>query len=92
MLVFATSTALTAVRWLIEAYVFVLIARALLSWFPMQSGSPLIGVVRALDRVTEPVLAPVRRLIPPLRAGGMGIDLSFIIVVIVLQLIASRLY
>ena len=32
---------------------------------------------------TEPVIAPVRRALPPLRAGGIGIDLAFTVVFIV---------
>jgi len=40
-----------------------------------------------LDRVTEPVLAPVRRVLPPLRMGGIGIDLSIIVVLLVLELL-----
>jgi YggT family protein len=79
------------VRYLLEAYVFILIARALLSWFPMHAGSPLLPVVRVLDRLTEPVLAPIRRILPPLRAGGMAIDLSIIIAILVIQVVASYL-
>ena len=73
----------------VELYVVILIARALLSWFPVHAGSPLLGVVRVLDRLTEPVLAPIRRLLPPVRAGGMAIDLSIIIAVIGVQVIGS---
>jgi YggT family protein len=79
------------VRYLLELYVFILIARALLSWFPMHAGSPLLPVVRVLDRLTEPVLAPIRRIRPPLRAGGMAIDLSIIIAILVIQVVASYL-
>jgi YggT family protein len=41
----------------------------------------------ALYRLSEPVLAPVRRLIPPARLGGMGLDLSFIVVFLGIQLV-----
>ena len=81
----------SVLAYLVEAYVLVLIVRALLSWFPSRPGSPLFGVVRALDAVTEPVLRPIRRVLPPIRAGGMGIDLSIIIVVIVAQVIVVPL-
>jgi YggT family protein len=36
-----------------------------------------------LFTITEPVLAPVRSLLPPVRIGGMGLDLSFMVVVLV---------
>ena len=77
--------------YLVEAYVLVLIVRALLSWFPARPGSALFGIARALDSVTEPVLRPIRRVLPPIRAGGMGIDLSIIIVIIVAQVIVVPL-
>jgi YggT family protein len=79
------------IAYLVEAYVVVLIARALLSWLPARPGTALYRVVRALDAVTEPVLRPIRRVLPPIRAGGMGIDLSIIIVVIVAELVVIPL-
>ena len=82
---------LSILAYIVEAYVLVLIARALLSWFPTRPGSPVHSVVRALDAVTEPVLRPVRRVLPPIRAGGMGIDLSIIVVIIVAELIVIPL-
>jgi len=82
---------LTVLEWIIEAYVIILVLRALLSWFPISSGSPLQPVETVLVRATEPVLAPVRKLIPPIRMGGGGIDLSLIIVIVVLELVARLL-
>lgn len=76
---------------LVELYVVILIVRALLSWFPVAPGSGFERVIRALDRVTEPVLRPVRRILPPVRAGGMAIDLSIIVVVLFAQLVLLRL-
>ena len=77
--------------YLIELYVIVLIVRALLSWFPVRPGSPFERVIRVLDAITEPVLRPIRRLLPPIRAGGMGIDLSILVVVIVAQVVVVPL-
>ncbi len=74
---------------LAQVYVVILIARALVSWFPVHPGTPFFGVVRALDAVTEPVLRPIRRMLPPVRAGGMAIDLSIIVAVIGLQIVAA---
>jgi YggT family protein len=82
---------LNILAYLVEAYVVVLIARALLSWLPAHPGSMLFRLVRALDSITEPVLRPIRRVLPPIRAGGMGIDLSIIIVVIVAELVVIPL-
>lgn len=65
----------------------VLFPRAILSWFPARPGTTLASINSLLWRLTEPVLAPVRRMLPPVRAGGMGIDLSFIIVFLGIQLL-----
>ena len=61
---------------------FVLFLRAVLSWFPVRGGGFVAQVQRVLFDITEPVLAPVRRLIPP---AGM-FDLSFMVVFFVLML------
>jgi YggT family protein len=76
---------------LVELYVIILIVRALLSWFPTAPGSGFAKLLRGLDAITEPVLRPVRRLLPPIRAGGMGIDLSVIVVILVAELIVIPL-
>ena len=69
-----------------EIYVLILFARAILSWFPYDPHSPLNGVRRVIFTLTEPVLAPFRRLIPPI---GM-IDISFLVAIIVVQLIVTN--
>ena len=68
---------------LAEIYVVILFVRAILSWFPYDPSSPLNGVRRVVFAITEPVLAPFRRFIPPI---GM-IDISFLICILVLQLV-----
>ncbi len=89
MVTFGVVSGVQIVRDVLELYVVILIARALLSWFPIHGDSALVPVVRVLDRLTEPVLAPIRRILPPMRAGGMAIDLSIIVAVIVIQIVAS---
>ena len=41
--------------------IFAIVARALLSWFIRDPRNP---VIVALDQVTEPILAPLRRVMP----------------------------
>jgi YggT family protein len=66
-------------------YVLVLIARAILSWFPIGPESGFAPIVRFLYAVTEPVLAPLRRVIPPL-----GIfDMSFLVALIGIEIFTS---
>jgi YggT family protein len=48
-------------------------------------------VLDVLDDVTEPVLRPLRALIPPIRAGGMGLDLSIIVAFVILAVLRTAL-
>jgi YggT family protein len=69
-----------------------LLARVIMSWSVMLVGPSTAGSFRArltsgVMALTEPVLAPVRRVIPPLRLGGMAIDLSFVVVFFVVVLL-----
>lgn len=59
-------------------------ARAIVSWFNMDPRSPLIQI---LDAVTEPILDPIRRIMPRL---GM-IDLSPLIAILLLQFVSNGL-
>ena len=70
-----------------QIYVLVLVLRAVFSFFPLSPGSPLASVYSFIFTITEPVLAPLRRVIPPLSFGGMGIDMSFLVVFFAFQLI-----
>jgi YggT family protein len=76
---------------LLLVYLFVLFARIILSWFPIQPGSVLAGAYRILFDLTEPVLGPVRGLIPPIGGSGMALDLSPIIVVVGISILRGTL-
>ena len=58
----------------------VLVARIIMSWFPIQPNTGMASIYAFLHAVTEPVLGPIRRIIPPIGMGGMGLDLSPLIV------------
>lgn len=79
------------VHLLLQLYVILLFGRIILSWFPITPGSAIEPVARFLYQVTEPVLGPVRRALPPLRMGGMGLDLSPLIVLVGIQVLAQLL-
>ena len=61
---------------LLIAYILILFGRMIFSWMPPTSGGTAT-VARLLYDLTEPVLAPMRRVIPPV---GM-FDLSFTVLV-----------
>ena len=76
---------MTLIHDLIYLYIWVFIIAALLSWFPSQSSQGgLASTKRFLARLTEPVLRPLRQILPRPNFGGVGIDLSVIVAIILL--------
>lgn len=71
--------------WIIQLLVIAIIARALLSWVDPQGRNP---ITQFLDQITEPILRPIRNLM----GGGIGgFDLSPIIAILLLQVLARAL-
>jgi len=70
--------AATIIDYVLWAYVWIFIIRALLSWV---SPDPYNPIVRTIYAVTEPVLSPLRRKLP-LYAGS--IDFSVIVAVLII--------
>ena len=67
----------------LQIFSFAFIARAILSWFSIGPNSSIYPVWSAIYRMTEPILAPVRRVLPPMG----GIDLSIFLVIIAINVI-----
>ena len=92
----AQSALMDIVCVVLTAYTIILFIRVLVSWAflfgfrPPYSG-PLRTILDLLDDVTEPVLRPLRALIPPIRAGGVGLDLSIIIAFVILAVVRTAL-
>ena len=72
---------------ILSLYLLVLVARAIFSFFPVTPGTALAQINEVLFRLTEPILGPVRRVIP---AVGM-FDLSFLVVVLALNVLRQML-
>ena len=68
-------------------YVLIVIARTISTFFPISSGSPLLPVVDFLYKATEPVFAPIRRVLP---AVG-PFDFTPVVVIIGVNVIARIL-
>jgi YggT family protein len=72
-------------------YLVILVLRAVASWIEMLGRipyrSPLRTVIDVLHRLTDPLLRPIGRVVPPLRMGGMGIDLAFIILFVIVVVV-----
>ena len=69
---------------LIEVYYWILLARVLLSWIIQD---PSNRFYQFLYGITEPLLAPIRRILP-----SMGLDISPIVLFLALRLISGLLY
>uniref|UniRef100_A0A7C3QSK1 YggT family protein n=1 Tax=Leptospirillum ferriphilum TaxID=178606 RepID=A0A7C3QSK1_9BACT len=76
-----------AIDRLLTLYSWIIIIRALISWVSPDPSNP---VVRILHQITEPVLAPLRRLVPPEKLAGM--DISPLIAIFLIQVIQHFLY
>jgi YggT family protein len=70
--------------WLVNIYTLVLLVYAVFSWIPDLRGS---RVEIVLANFVEPVLMPIRRVIPPIG----GIEIAFLILLLVLQLVIRPL-
>jgi YggT family protein len=78
------------VDYLLGFYVFILLAAAILSWLiafdVINVRNNLVGsLVHALSALTDPVLAPLRRIIPPVG----GLDLAVLVLFLIIQFIRA---
>jgi YggT family protein len=69
---------------LIDLYSLVVLVAVIVSWVALDRRNPLVTITRAL---TEPVLAPIRNLLPSMG----GLDLSPMVLLIALQLLKGLL-
>ncbi len=73
----------------LQIYWIVVVARIVMEWIPVSYDHPLARVRSALRSATEPVLGPLRAMLPPVRLGGVGLDLSPIILLVGLSLLTG---
>lgn len=72
------------VGYVVQFLAFAILGRALISWFPIDKDGP---IVQFLNTVTEPILEPLRKVIPPI---GM-IDITPMVAMFLLFFISSTL-
>ena len=80
--------------WILQVFLIALFARVILDYVRMFSTQwrprgIILGLAEAIYGMTDPVMRIVRRFIPPLRLGPVAVDLSFILVFIVTQILIS---
>ena len=59
----------------------------MLSWFPLDPNGFMATVAGFLYMLTDPVLGPLRRMLPAVRLGSVALDLSPIVVIIGIQIL-----
>ncbi|MFI1919086.1 YggT family protein [Nocardia sp. NPDC020380] len=83
----------TVLGWLLTVFLLILIVRLIVDWVQTLSRgdvAPWTYKVRAFTyRVTEPVIAPLRRALPPVRLGSVSLDLAFTIIFILVLVLRS---
>jgi len=62
-----------------------------MSWVRVEPGTSVASIYSVLFNLTEPVLGPLRRAIPPVRLGMAALDLSPLIVLIGIQLLQGSI-
>ena len=81
---------------LLYLFLLVLFAYSILSWLTFSGrlayDSPVFKIQRVLASICEPVLRPIRRLIPPVQVGGVGLDLSVLIVFLVIEVLVNTVF
>ena len=72
---------------LVDLFVVLIFVRIVLSWFPVDPRGPVGQVSRIVAAVTDPVMEPVRRMMPSLGP----LDLSPVVVLLFLQIVVQGL-
>jgi YggT family protein len=76
------------VQLLFDLYVIVLLARVVLSWVQADPRNPIVNLI---NQLTEPLLAPIRRLLPQTGPVDFSPMVAFIVVLIAEQVVLSLL-
>lgn len=75
-------------------YLLVLFARLILSWVQVFSRDwrprgPVLVVAETVYSLTDPPLTALRRILPPIRIGGVALDLAFFVLVLVVYILLA---
>jgi len=87
---------LALIGFLLYLFLLVLLAYSILSWVTvtgrMSFDSPVFKIQQILGKICEPVLNPVRRVVPTVQVGGVGLDLSVLIVFLVISVLTNTVF
>lgn len=77
--------------WLLSFYFLVLIIRLIFDWVQVFSRSwrpsgIVLVIAETVYSLTDPPIRALRRLIPPLRLGGVALDLAFLVLILAVSI------
>jgi YggT family protein len=78
---------MSIICWALQVYFLAVLAWVILSWVQVSSVHPLGRVQVFLDRIIYPIILPLRRILPPLRLGGVALDLSPLVLMLGINLL-----
>jgi YggT family protein len=76
---------------LLNLYALVVIVRIVMSWLPVRPGSPWEPVYQVVYAVTEPPLAAIRSVIPPVRLGAGALDVAPMVLLLAIWIVTALL-
>lgn len=77
---------------LLSIYFYILIGRLIFEWIQVfardwRPTGPILVVAEVIYSLTDPPLKAIRRVIPPLRLGGVAIDLAFLVLILLVSIL-----
>ena len=78
----------TFIRILAQILWVALLARVVMSWFNIDESSPFYPIANIAHQITEPILAPIRRMLPKTGMFDFSPIVAFILVIMVQRLFA----
>lgn len=85
------STVRALIGFILYLYLLVLFARLILSWVQVLSRDwrprgILLVVAEGVFTLTDPPLRALRKVLPPVRIGGIALDLAFLVLVLIIYI------
>ncbi len=79
---------------LLSIYFYILIGRLIFEWIQVfardwRPSGPILVVAEVIYSLTDPPLKAIRRVIPPLRLGGVAIDLAFLVLILLVSILRA---
>ncbi len=89
-------TVFDVIRLVLYCYFLVLMGRLIVDWIQAfardwRPKGPLLVVLEAIYSLTDPPIKALRKVIPPLRLGGVALDLSFMVLLFAIWLLMALL-